>query len=142
GGKSPAAQDVWSDAELLDGKADDKGGVELVVFAVGGVDAIASLKTDVLGEEVFREHAPAEGVVFATAIKDDARAENAEGEAWREAVSAAWWRHGLDGLAAFFAIHWDGRRAGDQRNGDKHGSECFHGMLVLMDALTCLVGLG
>jgi hypothetical protein len=87
-------ESIRSDASALDWHAEDEVSVESVVFAIGRKHAVASLNTNVFGEEVFTEEATTECSV--TAVWDECTTEHTKGESRSEALASSrsrWWHH-------------------------------------------------
>ena len=118
GAETTANHGVRSQAKAGDGVAQDQRSVELMMSAVGSVDAIGTLEGDVWRESVFSEDTTAEHVI--SAIKQSA-AECTEGEARSEAFAAGWSRRWQDGCLRVLV----GDRASE--SGAAKGNRCDDG---------------
>jgi hypothetical protein len=102
-----ACKDVRGQADGFDWVAKNKSTVKFVVFFFGCENAVAGLKTDVFGEEVFEAHATAQFVVT-SAIRKDGSAVKTKSESWSEAFATKWWWWWQRShfFAGFAIAHW------------------------------------
>lgn len=89
-------ENVGGDAKGGDGVTEDEATIELMMLAVGGINAITRLDPEIGAEEVFGEHAAAEGI-FTTAGRKNSTTESAESEGGLKRIAT----NGSNGLNSF-----------------------------------------